>query len=798
MAGALEHLRILDLSDDRASLTGRLLAELGADVVKIERSGGSPERFRPPFKGHVPHAEGSLHYLYFNSGKRNIGLDLDGEADRATFRDLVRSADAVIESFEPGYLPARGLGYEDLRALNEAIVLTSVTPFGQTGPRSAWRGGDLIANAAGGMTYIVGDPDAAPATPPTEQNCQMAGVHAAWGTLLALYDRWGSGLGQHVDVSMQEVAAHQFFMLARYSAPDAVIVGRTGAASGIVPNTVYPCKDGLVRISIFEARQYRSLVEWIGDPEIASPEFDLREVRAAAADLINERIATWTSQHTVTELLDGSLEHRIPMAPMNTPAEFVQSVYATHRELFVEDEHPHVGRYRVPKPYLNFSTTPVRRGAPARHLDEDGAAVRAEIPARRSWRPAGAPHLDVGAGRPFEGIRILDFTRVWSGPVGTRFMADLGAEVIKVESNKRPDSRPDPNLPPELAIQSSCYFAENNRNKHGIAVDLTTERGRELIRQLAARCDVVTENNSPGVMDRLGIGYDDLRQVNPGLVFVSMPGFGAGTPHSSFPAYGGTLMCYLGMSYLWGLPESEPANRCQLAYPDYITAAHVPVATLAALHHRARTGEGQHVEIAQIDGAASFMGTAYLDHFVNGADPQPAGNHSEWAAPHGVYRCHGDDRWVAISVENDVQWRALGLATANPNWLEDTRFATPSERLANRAALDALIEGWTAQFTPMQCARILQAQGVPAAPVQTGEDLYLDPHLRDRGFVLPIEHPGLGRFEHSGMTVRLSASPGTVRRPAPQLGANTVEVFTRILEMPEAEARALVAEGVLA
>ncbi|MFN8638573.1 MAG: CoA transferase [Dehalococcoidia bacterium] len=801
MAAPLQHLRVLDLTDERGSLAGRLLAELGADVLLVEPPGGSPARRRPPYKDGTPHVEGSLHFLYFNAGKRSAVVDIVRERD--TFEHLLRDADAVLLSGNAADLDDAGLTYEALSAVNPSLVVTSVTAFGRTGPRAHWRGDDLVANAVGGMTYIVGEPDRAPVTPPEEQAYQMAGVHAAWGTLLALYDRWDPetgavARGQHVDVSLQEIAAHQFFVLARYSAPDAVIIGRTGGASGIVPNTVYPCRDGLVRISIFEARQYRWLVEWMDDAEIASPEFDLREVRAAAADLINERIATWTRQHMVGELLTEALARRIPMAPMNTPADFLESAYAVHRKLFARREHPYVGRYQVPQANLAFSATPPNAPGVAPLLDEHGPAIRGELASAAPRAPRPAMHLRVHAPRPFEGIRVLDFTRVWSGPYGTRFLADHGAEVIKVESRKRPDNRPQPGLPEEMAVQANSYFAENNRNKHGIAVDLTTPRGIEIIRELAAHCDVVTENNSPGVMDRLGIGYGDLRKVRPDIVFVSMPGFGAGTPDSGFVAYGGTLMCYTGMSYLWGLEDSPLEARCQLAYPDYITAAHVPLVTLAALHHRALTGEGQAIEIPQIDSAAAFTGVAYLDHLVNGTRPEPLGNHGRAGAPRGVYPCRGADRWVAISVETDAEWHAFCRAALRPDWSVDPRFASAEARRSNRAALDAAVEEWTLGLTPLQVARVLQYHGVSAGAVQTGEDLYTDSHLRARNYVLPITHPGIGAFEHPGYTVQLSATPGTLRRPAPQLGADTVDVVTRVLGMGTDEARRLVDEGVLA
>ncbi len=793
---ALSHLRVIDLSTENGWFCGRVLAELGADVIKVEPAGGDPGRLLPPFKGGTPHPEGSLRFMHYNTGKRSIVLDIEhDEADRDRFRRLVRGADVVIESFTPGTLEQWELGYDALSIINPNIVLTSVTPFGQTGPRAKWQGNDFIANALGGQTFLVGVPGLAPNTPPNDQVAQMAGVHAAWGTLLALFNRWGLKRGQHVDVSLQEIAAHEFFVMTRYSAKDALIVGRTMEGSGIVPNTIYPAKDGMVRISIFETKQYTDLANWIGDEALQSPEFELREVRNAAAEFINGRISEWSSQLTVQELLDGALEHHIPMGPMNTPEQFMESVYATHRGLFVEREHPYIGKYRTVKQHLTFSKTPMHITSAAPLLDQHRDAILAEIEEHEGREPVPASVFPFPGSRPFDGLRVLDFTRVWAGPYGARYLADHGAEVIKVESHLRQDSRPQPGLPDELQIQSFVYFSEPNRNKDGITVNLKNARGLEIIKDIIRHCDVVLENNAPGVMDRLGIGYEDMKEVRPDLIFVSMPGFGAGTPHSGFPAYGGTLNCYTGMTYMWAAPDTPATARCQLAYPDYIAAAHVPLAILAALHHRARTGEGQYVEIPQIDGTAQFLALNYLDSSVNGTEQVPMGNTSHANVPQNLYRARGDDRWIAISVRNDEEWQRFCKAVQHPDWAQDERFTTLEGRTANREALDALIAGWTAYQTPHQCMRILQAHGVPAGVVATGEDLYYDEHMRARGYVLALDHPGIGSFEHPGYTVGLSETPGRFRKPAPTLGADTETVMMRVLGWSPAESKALMGDG---
>ncbi|MGH2585892.1 MAG: CaiB/BaiF CoA transferase family protein [Dehalococcoidia bacterium] len=398
---------------------------------------------------------------------------------------------------------------------------------------------------------------------------------------------------------------------------------------------------------------------------------------------------------------------------------------------------------------------------------------------------------------PLHNIRVVDFSRVWAGPFGARFLADFGADVIRVESARFPDMRATPGLPPRVRRERDAHFAEMHRNKRSVTLDLHGPRGRELARRLVAEADVVVENFGPGVMDRWGLGYADLRAVKPDLIMVGMPGLGGEGPHSTYLAYGQQLMGYLGLSPLWRQPESPMAASCKLAYPDFIAAGQLAVGVTAALLHREQTGEGQYIEVAQIDSVASMMGVAFLDYFLNGRIWEPQGNAGLNHAPHSVYRCLGHDRWVAIACETEEEWRALCAAMDAPDLAADPRFATRALRHEHRAALDPLIAAWTEGQTPHQVMERLQRAGVPAGVVATSEDLYHDVHLRGRGFLVTIDHPQPGRLDHPGMTARLSATPGCVRRPAPLLGEHNEEVFLDLLRLPQAEYEELIDEGVI-
>lgn len=795
-ASALGDIRVLDLTGPIGQSCGRLLADLGADVLKVEPPAGDPGRSLAPFAGDQPGPERSLFFLHFNANKRGIVLDLEHDRGRSAFLDLVRDADVLLESFPTGTLERLALGYDDLRLLNPRLVFTSVTPFGRTGPHRDFKGNDLIGVATGGMLYINGEPQRPPVTSPLEQAYQMVGLHAALGTLLALLERRHSGLGQQVDVSMQDVQAHMFFNVVNYAANNDIPL-RLGERGAIVPNGVYPAKDGHVSLSIFQPRHWPLLVEWMADPVLADPGWEERELRRENGDLIDARIAEFTSGFTVMEFVAEGQRRHIPVGPIHTTADFVASPHVAERGIFVELEHPVLGRYRAPGPSLRMSATP-----PKISSWEAGARGWRSASGHKPAASAPIPDLPSSVANPrrlpLAGIRVVDFSRVWAGPFGARFLGDYGADVIRVESVKFPDMRATPGLPPRVRRERDAHFAEMHRNKRSVTLDLHAPRGRDLALRLIGEADVVVENFGLGVMERWGLGYADLRTVKPDVIMVGMPGLGSSGPHSTYLAYGQQLMGYLGLSPLWRQPESPMAASCKLAYPDFIAAGQLAAGVTAALLHRERTGEGQYIEVAQIDAVASAMGVAFLDYFLNGRVWEACGNVSPNYAPHGVYRCLGHDRWVAIACETEGEWRDLCAAIGSPDLATDPRFATRALRHEHRTALDPLIEAWTEGQTPHQVMERLQRAGVPAGVVATSEDLYHDEHLRGRGFLVTIDHPEPGRIDHPGMTARLAATPGCIRRPAPLLGEHNDEIFLGLLRLSRTDYEELIAEGVIA
>jgi crotonobetainyl-CoA:carnitine CoA-transferase CaiB-like acyl-CoA transferase len=387
------------------------------------------------------------------------------------------------------------------------------------------------------------------------------------------------------------------------------------------------------------------------------------------------------------------------------------------------------------------------------------------------------------------GLRVLDLTAVLAGPFATRMLADHGAEVIKVQSRLTAGG-PEHNL--------SGYFATWNRNKLGITLNLSRPEGVELARRLVRMSDILVENFSPRVMENWGLDYGTLRETRPELIMLSMSGMGRTGPWRDWVAFGPTVQALSGMTYLTGFPGRAPLG---LGYSsaDQVAGLMGVLAILAAVEHRQRTGEGQHIDLSETEAMCSLLGTGMLDNACNGRDAAPDGNYSpqRLGAPHGVYRCRGEDRWCAIAVFKDREWAAFCQALGRPSWTERAEFGSQRERWEHSAQLDAMVEEWTSQRDAEEVMESLQRAGVAAGVVQDAADLAGDAQLKARGFFVEMEHPVLGRTVSDASPIGLSETPAAYRRAAPLLGQDNDYVYRSLLGIPETEIERLTAAGVI-
>jgi len=362
-----------------------------------------------------------------------------------------------------------------------------------------------------------------------------------------------------------------------------------------------------------------------------------------------------------------------------------------------------------------------------------------------------------------KGTRILDFTWVLAGPYATRLLADFGAEVIKVQ----------PLLPREEDDFARGYYNTWNRNKRGITLDMSQPDGIALAGKLVLASDAVVENFTPRVMANWGLDYQNLKKLKPDVIMLSLSTMGATGPHRDYAGFGPTIQAFSGLTRLTACPGGPPLGLGS-SYADHVGALFACLALLGALEYRRQTGEGQYIDVSQVEAMTGLLGDAFI--------PQKA-----TAAPYGVYRCKGEDRWCALAVFTDEEWQGFKKALGSPPWAGDKKFATLASRLKNKKALDGLIEDWTKKYTPEEAMALLQAQGVAAGVVQNARDLAQDPQLKERGFFIELDHPRMGKTVSDATPVRLSATPPRYSRPAPLPGQDNDYVYGEILGLSESE-----------
>ncbi len=740
----LSGLRVVDCTVDRGELASRLLGDLGADVVKVEPPGGSPGRRTAPVRRGV-----SLAFAVRNAGKRGVVLDLADEADVGRFHELLDHADVLVTS---GVDLAPGLDARDLATRHPHLVVGALTPFGLDGPYADWAATDATLAASGGFAFKAGVPENTPLLPPGHLVDDAASITGAFGLLCALYQREATGAGQFVEVSVNEAIAQ----ICDWSLPNAMARIEAGFPAGEVRNgngPIYPifaCKGGYVRLIILSVRQWHAMREWLGEPEfLQDPALDGFVARREIAEhVLNPLFVSHFADLSMEEVSLEAQKRGIVCTPALTPADILTNEHFRSRRTFVDVEV--VPGITAPLASGYFEIDGERAGptTPPPAVGEHTAAVFASL---GDARPA--PTGDVPASLPLAGLRVMDFGHGAVGvEVGRRF-AEYGAEVMKIESRTYTDF-----MRLQLGGETNPSFASSSRSKLGFGVNAKTDDGRALIHQLAARSDLVVENNSTGTMDKLGIGFDALQEVNPGLVMVSSQLMGSHGAWSWWRGYGPSTQPPGGLVHLWNYADrDEPAGSMSI-YPDHVAGCLGAVASLAAIVGRARdVNAGVHVEVAQVETVTGMLGDLIAAEGVEPGSVVPMGNRSEVGAPWGLYRCAGEEQWLAITCRDDADWRGLVAAMGSPTWATDATYAGVEGRRAGADEIDARIGEWTAAQSKDAVAHACQTHGVPAAPMLTGAEMTTDAQYVARGFAVQIDQPGVGPLVLDGAAFRARA-----------------------------------------
>ncbi|MBI5948921.1 MAG: CoA transferase [Chloroflexi bacterium] len=797
--------RVLDLTDTRAELGPMILADLGAEVVKVEPPGGGESRRAEPLVAGAPEGMASLRFHAFNRGKRSVTLDLDGPEGRAAFLDLVRGADFLVENGEPGAMAARGLGFDDLAKVNPGLVYVAITPFGQDGPYASHATTDLILAAMGGMMALNGDPDRAPVRVSVPQCWSHAAAESALAALVAHFRRLATGEGQYVDLSVQ---ASVFWtglnaMIAAAIDKDIQRAGTLLQLGIIDMPLVYRCADGEAVIAPTGVTM-RKLLNWMIEDGVIPPSwltdeewatYDLRFLTGQPlkipVDTVIGKLQEYTPRHTKGDLFQRGIREGTTVAPVTTTADVLAFDHLHERGYWQDYALPGDGTVKMPGPFVRLAKAPIGPQRPAPAPGQDNAAMLGQ-----PRTPAPAGNATLHGGLPFAGLKVADFSWIGVGPITAKYLGDHGATVVRIEAGNPVDRLrgAGPHKDGIPGTNRSQFYGAFNTSKLGLNMNLKRPEAREVAKRLLAWCDVALESFTPGTMADLGLGYEVAKELNPGIIMVSTCLMGQTGPASSLAGYGYHAAAISGFYEVTGWDDRPPGGPFN-AYTDVIAPHFLGATVMAALDHRRRTGEGQYIEQAQMESALYFLAPELLDCQVSGRNPRRMGNASATAAPHGAYPSAGKDQWVAIAVETDEQWRAFRTALGDPEWARDPAYATAAGRIAARKAIDAEIAAFTATRDRYEVMALLQRHGVPAGAVQRSSDLLRDPQMAHRHFFHPLEHPEMGLVPYEGHQFNIRGYESGPRFPAPLLGQHSFEVLTEVLGMSSEAAAEVMASG---
>ncbi|MDA3039720.1 MAG: CoA transferase, partial [Actinomycetota bacterium] len=698
---------------------------------------------------------------------------------------LCDSAHVVIESGTPAWRP--GPGFDPIGG--GPRIWLRITPFGSTGPYRSFASSAAVEEALSGHLYLTGDPERAPIVGPEHQTAVAAGIHGAIGIAAALAARQVTGRGQLVEVSHLGVLVplHQFTLL-RYTHSGDVLrrMGNRYAGPGR-PIGAYRCADGMISLVVPRDDQLERLLgvagldHLIDEPGIGST-YDLMH----HPTLIDEHLVPWLETQKASEIVELLQALRVPAGPVSSLGDVLADQHLAARGFWRQVD---VGTTGPP--------TTVRVPGPPFRITERQLA--GEAPPLRS---AATRTVDQG---PLTGIRVLDLTRVWAGPLAARVLADLGADVIMVEA---PWAR-GPSTVDRSSVLATRYYPDNdpgdrhwNRNgflnkyalnKRGIALDLSLPEGVETFEALVAVSDVVIENYSPRVMPQLGLDEERLHHLNPRLLYVTMPGYGRTGPSVDRVAYGPMIDSHAGLSVLQGYPE-DPARKGGVAWPDPLAGLHAAFAIVSALASSADDGRGRTVEGAQFESTVATIGYALAELQLTGSEPERRGNRHRHHAPQGVYPCQGEDRWLALTVTDERSWQSVcEIAGLDASWQEWDL----EERRARHDAIDEALEAWCRSRTAGEAMARLQAAGVAAGTVNDAAGVMADPHLADTGAFVALTHPEAGTHLWPRLAIEFSDTPATYRRAAPLLNQHADEVLCDLAGLSPQRLEELRAAGVV-
>ena len=780
----LEGLRVLDLSDEKGELCGRLLGDLGADVLKIESPNGSVSRSLEPF---APDGT-SLYFAYRNINKRASVIDFNDENGIADLLRLIKQSDVLIETFLPGTLAELGISPELLLSENPSLIIVSLTDFGQTGPDSSYVSTDEIVFARSGWLSVSGVIEKPPLLAPGAISYDTLGVVGAYAALLGILHRDRNGIGQHIDVSALEALSQ----MNTWGIPNASASQVSGGPATLIrsgDSPLYPhipCVDGFVRQVILAPRQWKALWEWMGSPESFADEYWESTInRYLNLDVINPLF--WEHWKDLP-MIEGCIEAQkrgVIATPMLKPSdvltnshyksrgtfqnlEIAKGLTAPMMSGFAEVDGKRIG-YRFPSPSVN--------------QDEPEFNQNPFPEPTRSLTPADLP---------LEGLRVIDFGHGGVGVECGRMLAEYGADVIKIESWEYPDF-----IRIVLGGTMTASFASSNRTKRAFGANLKNDKAREVVLELIKNSHVVIENNSTGTMDALGLGYDSINQINPNAIMISSQLMGSKGDFANWNGYGPTIQTVSGLSWLWAFKDGEPPPGTTAIHPDHLAGRLSALFALASIINVNRGATGSHVEVAQVEALLGTLGDIFCKEAIDPGSVKPQGNDSARGAPWGPFPCEGEEEWCVICVIDDNQWEELSNLMQIDSEVRH-KYSTNAVRIENREAINSIVSSWTTSLPSLEVEKLCQNVGIPAGRVLNAAEQLNDEHLLSRNFLPKVEQlGGVGEIILDGACITGSIMAPPVITRAPLIGEHTEEICIEELLMERENFDSLIESGAL-
>ena len=763
---------------------GWLLARLGAQVTRVPAAGACSASSTSPVQ---------LALLVLAEGK-TAG---PAHTSKTELDTLLKDCDILL-SDDPALLESLVGSPETLQARFPRLIVGLASTFGLSGPYAGLPGTALDAQAISGVAWSLGEPGRAPLSLPPGVTEHQGGAMLAAGCLLALSVRDARGSGRVVDVSLTEVLASYVAGNCRLYIHHGLQWHRSGSrasgSGGAYPYVILPCKDGEVCICGRTREEWMRLVQVMGNPDWANePRYqDLRAMGKQYPDEVDALMLPWLARHTMAELEAVALKNNLIVSPIRGFADVLRTRHFSDSGFLVDTR---LQGQMVKSPSLPFRVTQSRFPTAA-----DKASGLLAVTGAVSSNPVERPDA-----LPLAGMRVLDFGWVWSAPwVGT-LLGELGAQVIKVEHSLRPDNLRlagkvirDGQIVPGPSKEMSLMYHQVNHGKLGITLNAKEPRAVALLKELAAKSDLVIENMSPGSMERTGLGYEDLRAVNPRLVMLAMSAAGQFGPLSTMRAYAPTMSSFVGMEALVGYSGEAPIGALNFGLGDPNASVHGLLAVLAALRHASATGEGCYIDLSQIEALLGTLRPYLLETQVRGRQSPTAGSRHPDMAPHGIYPAIETDAWLTIAVQGDAQWQALGKLAGDQGWALRSEYKTTDGRLADVAALDDALARWTESQPRDALVARLRSAGIASSPVLSIQELWQDPHFAARGVKQPVEVPFYGSEDLFRGPWRFSDFSPQVTACGPTLGQHNDKVFGELLGLSGEEIAELKQSGVIA